>query len=71
MVVKQILKDLKEAQVTMFLGVPLLFNKLLNGILKGVREKGVLVYGLISFLMGVSGLIKKLFKVNPGQKNIP
>ena len=68
MVVKQILKDLKEAQVTMFLGVPLLFNKLLNGILKGVREKGVLVYGLISFLMGVSGLIKKLFKVNPGKK---
>ncbi len=52
----------------MFLGVPLLFNKLLNGILKGVREKGVLVYGLISFLMGVSGLIKKLFKVNPGKK---
>lgn len=68
MVVKQILKDLKEAQVTMFLGVPLLFNKLLNSILKGVREKGVLVYGLISFLMGVSGLIKKLFKVNPGKK---
>ncbi|MDX9826379.1 MAG: AMP-binding protein [Spirochaetia bacterium] len=68
MVVKQILKDLKEAKVTMFLGVPLLFNKLLNGILKGVREKGALVYGLISFLMGVSGAIKKIFKVNPGKK---
>jgi len=68
MVVKQILKDLKEAKVTMFLGVPLLFNKLLNGILKGVREKGTLVYGLISFLMGVSGAIKKIFKVNPGKK---
>ena len=54
--------------VTMFLGVPLLFNKLLNGILKGVREKGALVYGLISFLMGVSGAIKKIFKVNPGKK---
>ncbi len=68
MVVKQILKDLKEAQVTMFLGVPLLFNKLLNGILKGVREKGALAFGLISFLMGVSGAIKKIFKVNPGKK---
>jgi long-chain acyl-CoA synthetase len=68
MVVKQILKDLKEARVTMFLGVPLLFNKLLNGILKGIREKGALVYGLISFLMGVSGAIKKIFKVNPGKK---
>ncbi|MDX9784077.1 MAG: AMP-binding protein [Spirochaetia bacterium] len=68
MVVKQILKDLKEAKVTMFLGVPLLFNKLLNGILKGVKEKGALVFGLISFLMGVSGAIKKIFKVNPGKK---
>ena len=68
MVVKQILKDLKEAKITMFLGVPLLFNKLLNGILKGVREKGALVYGLISFLMGVSGAIKSIFKVNPGKK---
>ncbi|HWP69195.1 MAG TPA: AMP-binding protein [Rectinemataceae bacterium] len=67
MVVKQILKDLKEANVTMFLGVPLLFNKLLNGILKGIREKGILVYGLISALMGLSGAIKKAFKINPGK----
>ncbi len=68
MVVKQILKDLKEAHVTMFLGVPLLFNKLLNGILKGVREKGILVYGLISAMMWLSGAIKKTFKINPGKK---
>lgn len=68
MVVKQILKDLKDAHVTMFLGVPLLFNKLLNGILKGVKEKGPFVFGLISALMGISGATKKLFKVNPGKK---
>ncbi|HEY9595571.1 MAG TPA: AMP-binding protein, partial [Spirochaetia bacterium] len=37
MVTKQILKDLKDAKVTMFLGVPLLFNKVLAGIMKGVR----------------------------------
>ncbi len=68
MVVKQILKDLKDAKVTMFLGVPLLFNKLLNGILKGVREKGPVAYGLITGLMGVSGFVKKAFGVNPGKK---
>lgn len=67
MVVKQILKDLKEAHVTMFLGVPLLFNKLLNGILKGIREKGILAYGLIAGMMGLSGWIKKAFKINPGK----
>ncbi|PKL09630.1 MAG: long-chain fatty acid--CoA ligase [Spirochaetae bacterium HGW-Spirochaetae-7] len=68
MVTKAILKDLKEAKVTMFLGVPLLFNKVLGGIMKGLKEKGALVYGLIRFLMVISGFIKKAFKVNPGKK---
>ena len=36
MVTKQILKDLKDAKVTMFLGVPLLFNKVLAGIMTQV-----------------------------------
>jgi len=68
MVVKQILKDLKEAHVTMFLGVPLLFNKLLNGILKGIREKGMLASGAIAVMMWFSGFVKKAFHVNPGKK---
>lgn len=68
LIVKQILKELKEAKVTMFLGVPMLFNKLLKGLMNGIREKGVVVYGLIRFLMSVSGFIKKVFKVNPGKR---
>ena len=68
MVTSQILKDLKEAQITMLLGVPMLFNKVLAGILRGLKQKGPVVYGLISFLMAVSGCIKKVFKVNPGKK---
>src|SRR6056297_1849118 len=67
-VVKQILKDLKTAKVTMFLGVPVLFNKLLKGLMNGIREKGIVVYGLIRGLMYVSGFIKKSFGVNPGKK---
>ncbi len=66
--VGQILKDLKQGKVTMFLGIPMLFNKLIKGLMKGIREKGILVYGLIRFLMGVSGIIKKYFHVNPGKK---
>jgi long-chain acyl-CoA synthetase len=65
--IKQILHDLKMAEVTMFLGVPMLFNKLLQGILKGIRAKGLLVYGLIRTLMFLSGSVKKLFGVNPGK----
>jgi len=68
MVTSQILKDLKEAQITMLLGVPMLFNKVLAGILRGLKEKGPIVYGLISFLMVISGVIKKVFRVNPGKK---
>ncbi len=68
LVVSQIFKDLKQGNVTMFLGVPMLFNKLIKGVMSGIREKGIAVYGLIRFLMIISGLIKKTFKVNPGKK---
>lgn len=64
----QILKDLKQGKVTMFLGVPMLFNKLIKGLMKGIKEKGPIVYGLIRFLMWVSGMIKKYLGVNPGKK---
>ncbi|PKL10482.1 MAG: long-chain fatty acid--CoA ligase [Spirochaetae bacterium HGW-Spirochaetae-8] len=68
LIVSQILKELKRGNVTMFLAVPMLFNKMLKGLMNGIKEKGVVVYGLIRFLMGISGLIKKVFKVNPGHK---
>lgn len=68
MAVSKMMRELKEGKITMLLGVPLLFNKLLAGILKGIREKGFAVYALIKFLMMVSYLVKKIFKVNPGKK---
>jgi long-chain acyl-CoA synthetase len=66
--IQQILKDLKSGKVTMFLGIPMLFNKLIKGLMKGIREKGIAVYGIFRFLMGVSGFIKKYFHINPGKK---
>ena len=62
------LKELKEGKITMLLGVPILFNKLLNGIIRGIKAKGPVVYVILSCLMGISGLIKKTFGVNPGKK---
>ena len=67
-VVKQIFKDLKTAKVTMFLGIPMLFNKIIKGLMSGIREKGIAVYALIRFLMSLSGFIKKVFGVNIGKK---
>jgi long-chain acyl-CoA synthetase len=52
----------------MLLAVPMLFNKILAGILKGLKEKGPVVYGLMSAMMGISHFIKKTFGVNPGKK---
>jgi long-chain acyl-CoA synthetase len=66
--ISQVLRDLKEAKVTMFLGVPMLFNKILGGILDAVKKKGPVVNGLIHGLMAVSGFIKKTTGVNPGKK---
>ena len=68
LVVKQIFKDLKDAKVTMFLGVPMLFNKIIAGVLKGIREKGFLVSGIMSCLMAISGFEKKVFGNNPGKR---
>jgi long-chain acyl-CoA synthetase len=68
MVTSAILKDLKQAKITMLLGVPVLFNKVLAGIIKGIKAKGAVIYGVLSFLMVISGIIKKVFKVNPGKK---
>ncbi|MFA5698456.1 MAG: AMP-binding protein [Sphaerochaeta sp.] len=68
LVISQVLKEMREGKVTMFLAVPMLFNKMIAGLMNGVKEKGVVLYGIIRFLMGFSGLMKKLFKVNIGKK---
>ena len=67
MAVSRLMKELREGKVTMLLGVPLLFNKLLAGIMKGIRAKGIIVYGLIKFLLGLSYIIKKITNCNPGK----
>lgn len=67
MAVTRLMKELKEGQITMLLGVPLLFNKLLAGIMKGIKSKGPIVYGAIKILLELSYIIKKLTGKNPGK----
>lgn len=68
LVVSQIFKDLKQGQVTMFLAVPMLYNKLIISMMKAVDEKGKVASALIHFMMRISGFVKKVFHVNPGKK---
>ena len=67
MAVSRMMKELREGKITMLLGVPLLFNKLIAGIMKGIKEKGAFVYGIIKFLMGLSYIVKKATNCNPGK----
>ena len=68
LVVSQILKELRDGRVTQFLAVPMLFNKMIAALMQGVRKKGIIVYGIIRFLMTLSGAIKKVFNINIGKR---
>lgn len=61
-------REMKEGEVTMLLAVPLLYNKLIQGIMKGIRKKGIIVYGVVRGLMKFSGFLKKNFGINIGRK---
>lgn len=67
MAVTRMMRDLREGGITVMLGVPLLYNKLLAGIRKGILEKGVVVAAVMKVLLELSYAIKKIFKVNPGK----
>ena len=66
MAVSRLMKELKEGGITLMLGVPLLYNKLYSGILKGVAAKGKAVSLLIKFIMNLSYFVKIVFKKNIG-----
>lgn len=66
-VVSRVLNEMRIGKVTLFLAIPLLYNKLLAGLMKKVREKGIAVYIFIRSLMWINGVIRKIFHKNPGR----
>jgi len=68
MAVSRLMKELKEGRITMLLGVPLLFNKLLAGIMKGIKSKGSLVNFAVHLMLALSYISKKVFRKNIGKK---
>ena len=60
--------DMKMGKVTVFMGIPLLYNKVIAGIFKQVKAKGPFVYGLVRFLMIINGWCKKIFGKAPFKK---
>ncbi len=64
-IVSLMINDLKRGGVTVFMGIPLLYNKLLNGIMNKVKAQGKLTYALVSTLMWINGFFKNYFHCAP------
>ncbi len=62
--VSRMINDLTQGKVTIFMGIPLLYNKLLSGLMKQVKKKGVFIHALIRSMMFINGIAKKYFHWN-------
>ena len=63
-----IIRELKDGKVTVFMAVPMLYNKMIGALMSGVRKKGAVVYCVVRALMGFSGFMKKVFGINVGRR---
>ncbi len=62
--VSRMIADLTKGQVTIFMGIPMLYNKILAGMMKQVRKKGLITYALVKSMMVINGFTKKHLKAN-------
>ena len=61
------MKDLHDGGVTIISGIPLLYNKILKGLMKQVRSKGLLIHLYVGLMMRLSGFFKRVLGVNIGR----
>ena len=64
-VVSRMINDLKMGHVTVFMGIPLLYNKVIAGIMANVKKKGALTYAMVKSLMAINGFFKRHFGKAP------
>ena len=64
-IVSRMIADMKMGKVTVFMGIPLLYNKVIAGIFKQVKEKGAVTYAIVKVLMTLNGWCKKAFGKTP------
>lgn len=64
-VVSRMINDMKNGGVTVFMGIPLLYNKLLAGIEKQLKAKGAFTFGMVNALMNYNLWCKVHFGKTP------
>lgn len=65
--IKRIIKDMQDSHVSIFMGIPLIYNKILAGLMKELKSRGKITYGVVRILMGINGFLKQHFGWNPGR----
>lgn len=65
---KRIIANIKETGVTLMMGVPLLYEKMVAGIFRGINEKPVPVRLLVHGLLGMVKGVKMILRHNLGNK---
>ncbi|MCU0606158.1 MAG: AMP-binding protein [Candidatus Edwardsbacteria bacterium] len=65
---RDIVNDIRDSQATMMLGVPLLFEKIYEGILRAVKEKPMLTRAAFAASSGLVKSIKSLTGATAGKK---
>ncbi len=67
-IVSRMLNDLKNGHVTVFMGIPLLYNKILAGIEGQLKKKGKATVVLVNSLMNINLWCKRHLKITPMNK---
>ena len=60
--VQQIMQDLKDGKVTVFMGIPLLFNKIIQGLLGKVKAQGPLKKMIFHLMLKICGIFDHIGK---------
>ncbi|OQX56437.1 MAG: hypothetical protein B5M53_01405 [Candidatus Cloacimonas sp. 4484_209] len=64
---RDIIADIKDSNATIMLGVPLLFEKMLKGLQKGISEQKFIVRSFINTNLAIVRSLRKLLGSEPGR----
>lgn len=64
---KEIIEDIKDTKATIILGVPLIYEKMLKGLRKGISEQRPLIRSLVQTNLAVVHGTRKILHLDPGR----
>ena len=64
-VVSRMINDMKNGHVTVFMGIPLLYNKIISGVMAKLEKEGAFKKNLVKCLMSINGWFKLHMHCNP------